>query len=131
MEPGSWLRNPGGTMVTSGTDGFREEPLADPGLRDVTAEVNFSAVDRAARRHGFEPQLYCSQREWLASLGHGALAESLEQAADPAAADGRHAGAMAIEADLSELRCPVAHLGYGDIRVFRAATSAPGPGVAL
>jgi len=118
-------------MVSYGTDGFREEPLADPGLRDVTAEVNFSAVDRAARRHGFEPQLYCSQREWLASLGHGALAESLEQAADRAWADGLHTDAMAIEADLSELRCLVGHLGYGDIRVFRAAKAAPVPVVTV
>ncbi|HEX9317262.1 MAG TPA: SAM-dependent methyltransferase, partial [Actinomycetota bacterium] len=127
VEPDLWLRNPGGTMVTYGTDGFREEPLADPGLRDVTAEVHFSAVDRAARRHGFEPQLYCSQRDWLASLGHGALAEGLERAADRAAADGRHTDAMAIEADLSELRCLVGHMGYGDIRVFRAAKAAPVP----
>lgn len=131
LEPDLWLRNPGGTMVTYGTDGFREEPLADPGLRDVTAEVNFSAVERAARRHGFEPQLYCSQRDWLASLGHGALAESLEQAADRAAADGRHTDAVALEADLSELRCLVGHLGYGDIRVFRAARAAPAPVVGL
>jgi SAM-dependent MidA family methyltransferase len=131
VEPDLWLRNPGGTMVTYGTDGFREEPLADPGLRDVTAEVNFSAVDRAARRHGFEPQLHCSQREWLASLGHGALAESLERAADRAAAGGQHADAMAIEADLSEVRCLVGRLGYGDIRVFRAAKAAPVPVVVL
>jgi SAM-dependent MidA family methyltransferase len=129
VEPDLWLRNPGGTMVTYGPDGFRVEPLADPGLRDVTAEVNFSAVDRIARQHGFEPQLYCSQRAWLASLGHGALAERLERAADRAAADGRHADAMAIEADLSELRCLVGHLGYGDIRVFRAARAAPAPDV--
>ncbi|HKN50689.1 MAG TPA: SAM-dependent methyltransferase, partial [Actinomycetota bacterium] len=131
VEPDLWLRNPGGTMVTYGADGFGEDPLADPGLRDVTAEVNFSAVDRAARRHGFEPQLYCPQRDWLASLGHGALAEGLEQAADRAAADGRHTEAMAIEADLSELRCLVGHMGYGDIRVFRAAKAAPVLVVAL
>jgi len=34
---------------------------------------------------------------------------------------------MAIEADLSELRCLVGHMGYGDIRVFRAAKAAPVP----
>ncbi|MEA2502891.1 MAG: hypothetical protein QOD01_3002, partial [Actinomycetota bacterium] len=75
----------------------------------------------AARRHGFEPQLYCSQRDWLTSLGHGELAEGLERAADRAMAEGRHTEAMALEADLSELRSLVGRLGYGDIMVFRAA----------
>jgi SAM-dependent MidA family methyltransferase len=125
VEPDLWLRNPRGTIVTYGPDGFGEDPLADPGLRDVTAEVNFSAVERAARRHGFEPQLYCSQRDWLASLGHGALAEGLERAADRATAEGRHTEAMALEADLSELRSLVGRLGYGDIMVFRAAKAPP------
>jgi SAM-dependent MidA family methyltransferase len=125
VEPDLWLRNPRGTMVTYGPDGFGEDPLADPGRRDVTAEVNFSAVERAARRHGFEPQLYCSQRDWLASLGHGALAEDLERAADRATAEGRHTEAMALEADLSELRSLVGRLGYGDIMVFRAAKASP------
>ncbi|MCW3043354.1 MAG: hypothetical protein JWL57_1512 [Actinobacteria bacterium] len=125
VEPDLWLRNPRGTIVTYGPDGFGEDPLADPGLRDVTAEVNFSAVERAARRHGFEPQLYCSQRDWLASLGHGELAEGLERAADRATAEGRHTEAMALEADLSELRSLVGRLGYGDIMVFRAAKAPP------
>jgi SAM-dependent MidA family methyltransferase len=125
VEPDLWLRNRHGTIVTYGPDGFGEDPLADPGLRDVTAEVNFSAVERAARGHGFEPQLYCSQRDWLASLGHGALAEGLERAADRATAEGRHTEAMALEADLSELRSLVGRLGYGDIRVFRAAKAVP------
>jgi SAM-dependent MidA family methyltransferase len=128
IEPDLWLRNPHGTIVTYGPDGFGEDPLADPGLRDVTAEVNFSAVARAARRHGFEPQLYCSQRDWLVSLGHGALAEGLERAADRATAEGRHTDAMALEAELSELRSLVGRLGYGDIRVFRAAKAAPAVG---
>jgi SAM-dependent MidA family methyltransferase len=125
VEPDLWLRNPRGTMVTYGPDGFGGDALADPGRRDVTAEVNFSAVERAARRHGFEPQLYCSQRDWLASLGHGALAEGLEREADRATAEGRHTEAMALEADLSELRSLVGRLGYGDIMVFRAVKAPP------
>src|SRR2546423_3846505 len=131
VEPDLWLRNPHGTIVTYGPDGFGEDPLADPGLRDVTAEVNFSAVQRGARGQGFEPQLYCSQRDWLASLGHGRLAESLERAADRAAAEGRHTEAMALEGDLSELRSLVGRLGYGDIMDFRAAKAAPLPALPL
>jgi len=127
LEPDLWLCNPRGTIVTYGPDGFGRDPLADPGQRDVTAEVNFSLVKRAARRHGFEPQLYCTQRDWLASLGYAALADGLERAADLAAAEGRHAEAMAIEADLAELRSLVGRLGYGDIMVFRAAKAAPMP----
>jgi SAM-dependent MidA family methyltransferase len=133
VEPDLWLRNPQGTIVTYGPDGFGQDPLADPGLRDVTAEVNFSAVERATRRHGFEPQLYCSQRDWLVSLGHRALAESLERAADRATVEGRHRDAFALEGELSELRALVGRLGYGDIMVFRAgkATPVPAPYVPL
>jgi SAM-dependent MidA family methyltransferase len=127
VEPDLWLRNPHGTLVTYGTDGFGEDPLAEPGQRDVTAEVNFSGVDRAARLHGFAPQLYCSQREWLVSLGQGELADAVERHADRAVAEGRGTEAMALEADLGELRALVGRLGYGDIMVFRAAKKAPVP----
>ena len=97
----------------------------------MTARVNFSAVLRAARDAGFRPRRLCSQRDWLASLGHGPLAVGLERAADRATAEGRHAEAMAFEADLSELRSLVGRLGYGDIRVFRAAKAAPVPAAGL
>lgn len=128
VEPDLWRRNPHGTIATYGQDGFGEDPLADPGQRDVTAEVNFSAVERAARRHGFEPRLYRTQREWLLSLGHGEVAAELEQAADRATAEGRHRDALGLEGDLSELQALVGRLGYGDIMVFRAAKGAPVPG---
>jgi len=110
--------------VTYGPDGLGDDPLADPGRRDVTAEVNFSAVERAARRCGFEPDRYTTQREWLAALGHGALVGDLDARAAAAAAEGRNADAFALSAEAAELAALVARLGYGDIMVFRAVLPA-------
>ncbi len=120
VEPDLWVRNPQGTVVTYGPDGFGEDPLVDPGLRDVTAEVNFSAVERAARLHGFEPEPLTCQRDWLLSLGHDDVVAGLVHAADRAVAEGRDADALAIEGELSEVQALVGRLGYGDIMVFRA-----------
>lgn len=124
VEPDLWAHHPQGSVVTYGPDGMGDDPLADPGGRDVTAEVNFSAVERAARRCGFEPDRYTTQREWLASLGHGALVDALDAQAATAASQGRTAESFALSAEAAELAALVARLGYGDIMVFRAALPA-------
>ena len=124
VEPDLWAHHPRGSVVTYGPDGLGDDPLADPGRRDVTAEVNFSAVERAARRCGFEPDRYTTQREWLAALGHGALVDDLDARAAAAAAEGRNADAFALSAEAAELAALVARLGYGDIMVFRAVLPA-------
>lgn len=121
VEPDLWVHHPRGTIVTYGPDGFGEDPLADPGRRDVTAEVNFSAVARSARRCGFEPEALVCQRDWLGSLGHAGAVAGLEEAAARATAQDRFIDALAIEADLAELQALTGRLGYGDIMVFRAA----------
>ncbi|HWD09121.1 MAG TPA: SAM-dependent methyltransferase, partial [Actinomycetota bacterium] len=46
LEDDLWAKNPEGTIVTYGPDGFGRDPLAEPGERDITADVNFSAVER-------------------------------------------------------------------------------------
>ena len=125
VEPDLWLRNPRGTIVTYGPAGFGDDPYLDPGSVDVTADVDFSTVERAARRSGFAPELLTTQREWLQSLGHSDVARALEEAAAEEAAAGRHTEAMARYGELSELEGLVARMGLGDIMVFRAARSAP------
>jgi len=43
-----------------------EEVLADPGSRDITAHVDFSALVQAGRDAGLQPVLWMSQGGWLA-----------------------------------------------------------------
>ena len=130
LEDDLWAKNPEGTIVTYGADGFGHDPLADPGERDITADVNFSAVERAAARCGFARQLFATQRDWLAGLGLPEVAARLEAAADDAWRQGRSGEAMAAEEELALLRTLSARMGLGDIMVFRAAKDAPLPGPA-
>ncbi|HEU5004128.1 MAG TPA: SAM-dependent methyltransferase [Actinomycetota bacterium] len=127
-EPNLWRRHSTskwGTIVTYGPDGFGEDPLAGPGTRDITAEVNFSAVERLAGRVGFIPDLFTTQRQWLRSLGFDEVAGGLTGQADAAWMAGRNREAMALEEELSGLQSLVAHLGLGDIMVLREAKDAP------
>jgi len=53
------------------------DPLPEPGLRDITAQVDFTTLARSARQVGFEILGYCDQHHflvgaaepWLRSLG--------------------------------------------------------------
>lgn len=126
-EPDLWRNHRDGSLVTYGPAGFGEDPLADPGGLDVTAEVNFSAVERAARSAGFQPQLYTTQRDWLRSLGLDEVASELEAASDQAWAAGRNQEALELQGELSRLLTLVGRLGFGDIMVWRAAKDAALP----
>ena len=46
-----------------------EDVLAEPGYRDITAHVNFSALDIRARELGFEVEPLQSQTAFLMSIG--------------------------------------------------------------
>jgi SAM-dependent MidA family methyltransferase len=45
------------------------DPLAHPGEQDLTAHVDFTALELAGRIHGLEPVGFTSQREFLTALG--------------------------------------------------------------
>jgi SAM-dependent MidA family methyltransferase len=124
-EANLWRASPRGTVVTYGPDGFGEDPLAAPGSRDITADVNFSAVSRMAEQVGFAPQLFCTQRSWLKSLGLDDVAAGLEADAERAWGAGRNEEGLRVEGELSLLLALAGHMGLGDIMVFRAAKGAP------
>ncbi len=55
-----------------------EDVLSDPGGRDITAHVDFTALVRAGRQAGLEPLIWMSQGGWLAqSPSVQALIQSL------------------------------------------------------
>jgi SAM-dependent MidA family methyltransferase len=125
VEPDIWLRGRAGSLKTYGPGGMGHDPLEEPGRQDITADVNLSALARAAEAAGFVPQPLTTQRAWLLSLGLGQIAEELDLAGFAAALEGWQEQAVVIQGELSLVLKLVAEGGLGDLLVFRAAKAAP------
>jgi SAM-dependent MidA family methyltransferase len=54
------------------------DPLADPGEKDITAHVNFSAIALAAQDAGAQVLGYTSQARFLLNCGLGALLDGAD-----------------------------------------------------
>jgi NADH dehydrogenase [ubiquinone] 1 alpha subcomplex assembly factor 7 len=63
------------------------DPLADPGLADLTAHVDFSALSTSAERHGARVHGPIAQALFLQRIGIDARAAALKAAASSAAAE--------------------------------------------
>ena len=72
-------------------------PLADVGLKDITAHVNFTAVALAGQDAGFEVLGYCTQARFLMNCG---LLQRLESAS---LADKVMAQKLILEHEMGEL----------------------------
>lgn len=59
----------GGTLQCHYRHRAHSDPFAWPGLQDITAHVDFTAVSRAARRAGLAPLGYGSQARFLLDCG--------------------------------------------------------------
>lgn len=62
-----------GTLAAYKDQGRFQEPLEEPGKRDLTADVDFTAVERAAQDAGLEPLGLATQQDLLEALGIGDL----------------------------------------------------------
>ncbi|MEA3201719.1 MAG: hypothetical protein QOE90_3147 [Thermoplasmata archaeon] len=62
-----------GTLAAYKAGGRFQEPLDEPGRRDLTADVDFTAVERAATEAGLEPLGLVTQGAFLEALGIGDL----------------------------------------------------------
>lgn len=71
---------PRGTCVGYRHHRLTDDLLADPGLQDLTAHVNFSALSRAGEEAGLVAAPLESQREFLFSFGLADEVEALEHA---------------------------------------------------
>jgi SAM-dependent MidA family methyltransferase len=125
VEPGIWLDHPRGTLATHGPAELGPSPLEEPGRKDITANVNFSAVLRAVEVAGFCPGPLLSQRTWLLSLGLAQVAEEIETAGFLAALEGWMEQAEVLQGELGLLLELGAFGGLGDVLVLRAAKGAP------
>jgi SAM-dependent MidA family methyltransferase len=114
-----------GTIATFGPMGSGRPALERPGQQDITADVNFSALARAALRAGFEPGPVVNQGPWLLSLGLLDIAHHLYRAAAEAVESGRHKKAVSLFEDRSLVLKLAAEGGLGEALVLLAAKAAP------
>jgi len=121
VEPDLWDDHPAGTIECPRAEGLGPSPLEDPGSKDITAKVNFSALRRAAEAAGFEPEELDTQRDWLLSLGLAQLAEEIELAGFEAAMEGWVEQATVLQGQLGQLLELGAVGELGDLLVFRAS----------
>ncbi len=96
------------------------DPFVAIGRQDLTAHVDLTAVERAARAAGLEPVLRTTQARWLADLGLGDLLYGLQS--NPA---------TSLEAYLAARSAVVRMLdprATGGFNVLELGRSAAGPG---
>ena len=110
----SWRRM--GTLMAFRAHSPQPDPLASPGLLDLTAHVDLTALARAAESEGCEVAPHRSQAEALIALGIG---ESLDAARERAASDFAAYGAARNAADTL-----LDQAGLGRIRVLIASKGA-------
>jgi SAM-dependent MidA family methyltransferase len=125
LEPDIWLDHPDGTVATYGREEATPSPLDEPGSKDITAEVNFSAVARAAHSAGFRPEPVITQGSWLLTLGIAQVAEEIETAGLMAALEGLVQEATVLQGELKRLMELGDTGGLGSLLVLRAAKDAP------
>lgn len=73
-----------GTLRTFSNHQAAEDPLADPGERDITAHVDFTHVAETALALGMTPSGFSDQGSWLTRLAAPWL-QSMESQPDPSA----------------------------------------------
>ena len=110
----SWRRM--GTLMAFRAHSPQPDPLASPGLLDLTAHVDLTSLARAAQAEGCEVASHRSQAEALIALGIG---ESLDAARERAASDFAAYGAARNAADTL-----LDQAGLGRIRVLIASKGA-------
>ena len=83
-----------GSLLCYSGAGVDEQPLEDPGRKDITVHANWTAITRALERNGNLVAGPLSQREVLKNLGLDRLQQELRSAHDAALQDGDGAGAL-------------------------------------
>jgi SAM-dependent MidA family methyltransferase len=127
LEPDIWLEHPDGTVATYGREDAMPSPLDEPGSKDITADVNFSAVARAAQNAGFCTEPAITQSSWLLTLDIAQVAEEIETAGFMAALEGLVEESTVLQGELGRLIELGDAGGLGSLLVLRAAKDAPTP----
>ncbi|MBW3591000.1 MAG: SAM-dependent methyltransferase [Actinobacteria bacterium] len=120
-QPDIWRRGPQGTITTYGPRRLSCDLLEDAGAKDITADVDFSALWSAAQGAGFDMELLALQRFWLVSLGLPVVVENLTDRVKQSAALGRHEEAADLDEELRQVLALADPDGLGGCLVFRAS----------
>lgn len=121
---------PRGTLVSYFKGGVDEDVLTDPGLRDITAHVNWTSLARALHQHGLSISGPVSQAAALRFLGAGEMDAALDREHDAAVAAGDGAGAVRALARRHGLAALLASHGLGGLGVLAASKGIEPPLVA-
>jgi SAM-dependent MidA family methyltransferase len=125
VAPDLWIKRPAGSLVTYRGERLGFELLEHLGHQDITAHVNFSALQKAAGNAGFDSYQMRTQRGLLESLGSSQIAQELRHLQKQAEAEGNHAEALHLLGERGRLQSLTAHGGLGDLLVFIASKTAP------
>jgi SAM-dependent MidA family methyltransferase len=106
-------RRMAGSLVTYRSHVAGDDPFVAVGRSDLTAHVDLSALDRAARAAGLSPVLRLRQAEFLADLGLGELLAALGRDRETRAEE-----YLAARASVVRLLDP-RHLGGFQVRSWR------------
>lgn len=113
-------RRRAGTLAAYVRHRVHDDPFRNVGRQDLTAHVDLTAVERAARASGLEPLGATTQAEFLAGLG---IEELLREAqADPGATV---AGYAALRAGLMRLLDPAATGKFAILAFGRGIAAEP------
>lgn len=119
-EPEIWTRRPSGSLAIYRRGRLGFDPFEDVGDADITAHVNFSALERAARAAGLTPAPLRTQREWLESLGLREITAEYRRRETAARSDGHHGDYLSLMAERAKVEMLAGRGGLGDYRVFTA-----------
>ncbi|HEX6123222.1 MAG TPA: SAM-dependent methyltransferase, partial [Ktedonobacterales bacterium] len=122
-----------GTLMVYAHHQLGERPLSRPGQQDLTAHVNFSALQAAGRAVGLRTAGLTTQAAFLSALGIQAEAEALAARRFGAAQTARHTSRGALDyLRRGSLRAAVRTLldpyGLGGFQVLIQQRGVPGAG---
>ncbi|MGI8775288.1 MAG: class I SAM-dependent methyltransferase [Actinomycetota bacterium] len=111
---------PAGTLACYSPRGLDDDPLQEPGSKDITAHANWSLVRRAIEDEGATALGPLPQSEVLRSLGLGTIDGRLRGEYDDALAAGRGADAVRALSRRQALGALTARGGLGGFEVMAA-----------
>lgn len=111
------LLRPAGTLTCYSPAGADAEPLAEPGSKDITAHVNWSAVRASLEDVGAKVTGPRAQASVLRALGATEVDRALHEAHDDALKDGRGVDAVAALSRRNALRVLLDPGGLGGLQV--------------
>lgn len=108
-----------GTVRTYRSHHLGPDPLAEPGATDVTMDVNFTALEEAAREAGAMPEVH-RQDDFLGALGLRHRLAALRHAELDLARAGDAMGRLRLRSALTDGETLLHPRGLGDFRVLVA-----------